>query len=86
MKPKAGEKNKIDDEEINIKLIQKNINPLYFTDRVLKVGFTITLYSHDNNHAKNKITVTPKDFDFEIINFKTIVKEMANVYARLKNR
>ena len=35
------------------------INPFYFTDRNLKVGFNITPESHHMNHANSKLTFTP---------------------------
>ena len=36
------------------------INPYYFTDRNLKVGFKNNLDSHHINHANSKLTITPK--------------------------
>ena len=42
------------------------LNPQFFTDRNLKMGFKINLDSHHINHASSKITVTPKYPDFGI--------------------
>ena len=35
------------------------INPYYFTDKALKVGFNITLGSHHIYHANSKLTIKP---------------------------
>ena len=42
------------------------INPFYFTDRKLKVGFRINLDSHHINHAKSNLTITPNYLEFGI--------------------
>ena len=42
------------------------LNPQFFTDRNLKMGFKINLDSHHINHASSKITVTPKYPEFGI--------------------
>ena len=34
-------------------------NQYYFTDRVLQVGFIITLESHHINHTKSKLIIKP---------------------------
>ena len=63
-------------------------NPYYFTDRNLKVGFKINLDSHHINHANSKLTITPKypEFGSETRHVNKILKEMFNIYARLKNQ
>ena len=38
----AREINKIDDEQLKKELAKKMINPCFFTDRALQVGFNIT--------------------------------------------
>ena len=42
------------------------INPYYFTNRKLKVGFKINLDSHQINHANSKLPITPKYHEFGI--------------------
>ena len=60
------------------------INPYYFTDRTLQVGFNITVKSPHINHANSKLTTEPK---FSAIGIESrynneMSKEMATVYAR----
>ena len=43
----------LDDKHLNKELAKKMINPYYFTDRNLKVGFRINLNSHHMNHANS---------------------------------
>ena len=33
------------------------INPYYFTDRALQLGFNTNLDSHQINHTKSKLTI-----------------------------
>ena len=47
---------KMDDKQLNKELAEKIINPYYFADRALQVGFSITLDSHHINHANSKLT------------------------------
>ena len=42
------------------------INPYYFTNRNLKVGFNITLKSHHINHANSNLIVKPNYPEFGI--------------------
>ena len=64
------------------------INPYYFTDRNLKVGFKINLDSHNINHADSKLTIIPNhpEFGIEIRFINKIMKELAVIYARLSNQ
>ena len=64
------------------------INPCYFTDRKLKIGFNITLESHHNNHANSKLTITPNypEFGIEVPYINKIVKELSVIYDRLINQ
>ena len=68
---------KLDDKQLNKELAKKMINPYYFTDRNLKVGFKINLDSHNINHANSKITITPnfKEFGIEVRYINKIMKE-----------
>ena len=63
------------------------INPDYFVDRNLKLGFKINLISHNNNQATSTLlilTVYP-DFGIEITYINKILKDMTTIYARLLN-
>ena len=63
-------------------------NPFYFTDRVLQVGFNITLESLYNNNANSKLTVQPNypEFGIEVRYINKILKELSVIYARLINQ
>ena len=64
------------------------IIPDYFTDRVLQVGFSITLEKHHFSHANSKIFIKPNfhQLGIEIRNIKKIIKELYVFYARLLNQ
>ena len=51
LKQLTRDNNNLDDKQLNKELAKKMVNPYYFTDRTLKVGFKINLDSHHNNHA-----------------------------------
>ena len=59
------------------------INPYYFTDRKLKVGFTINLDNYHINHANSKLTITPNhpEFGIEVRYINKIIKELSIIYA-----
>ena len=63
------------------------ITPCFFTDEKLKIGFKIDLDSQNINHAEFLLTVAPKfpDFGIEKRYNNKILKELANIYARLLN-
>ena len=79
---------KLDDKQLNKELAKKMINPAYFTDRALQVGFNITLESHHINHAISKLIVKPNylEFGIEIRCIKKIIKKLSLFYARLINQ
>ena len=79
---------KLDDKQLNKELAKKMINPYYFTDRNLKVGFKINLNSHNLHPANSKITITPNhpEFGIEVRYINKIMKELAVIYARLINQ
>ena len=54
LKQRARDNIKLDDMQLNKELAKKMINPYYFTDRALRVGFNITLGSHHTNNANSK--------------------------------
>ena len=51
---------------MNKELAKKMLNPYYFTDRNLRMGFKINLDSHHINHANSKLTITPNYPEFGI--------------------
>ena len=64
------------------------INPYFFTERNLKVGFKIILDSHHISHANSKITDKPNYpvFGIELRYINKIIKELSAPYARLKDQ
>ena len=62
------------------------INPYYFTDRNLNVGFKINLDSHHINHADSNLTNIPYLPEFEIRFVNKIIKELSAIYARIINQ
>ena len=54
----------IDDRQLNGELARRMINPDYFTDRNLRVGFKINLDSHNLHHTNSKLTITPNHPEF----------------------
>ena len=64
------------------------INPYYFFDEKLKVGFKINLDSHNLHHTISKLTITPTfpelGIQFRFIN--KIMKDLSVIYARLINQ
>ena len=64
------------------------INPYYFIDKNLKIGFKINLESHNFSHANSILTIAPKfpDFGIEYRYINKIVKELSVIYARLINQ
>ena len=80
----AGEKIKLDDK----KLAKIMINPLYFIDKNLKIGFKIILESHNFSHANSILTIIPKfpEFGIEFRYINKIIKELSFIYARILNQ
>ena len=83
LKQLARDNIKLDDKQLNEELAKKMINPYYFTDRNLKVGFKINLDSHHINHANSKLTITPNypEFGKEVRHINKIIKELSVIYA-----
>ena len=88
LKQTALEKINLDDKQLNKELAKKIINPHYFADRLLQVGFNITLKSHHINHANSKLNIEPNypNFGIEVRYVNKIVKDSSVIYARLKNQ
>ena len=64
------------------------INPFFFTDRSLKLGFDIKLDSHHNNHTNSKLNIKPKKkkIGIEIRYFNEILKKMATIFGKFLNQ
>ena len=64
------------------------INPNFFIDENLKIGFKINLESHKINHAISLLNIEPNfpDIGIETRYINKILKEMATIYARLINQ
>ena len=79
---------KLDDKQLNKELAKKMINPFYFIDENLKVGFKINIASHNINHSNSKLTITPyhPEFGIEVRYINQIMKELSIIYARLINQ
>ena len=84
LKQLAREKIKLDDKE----LAEMMINPYYFIDENLKIGFKINLESHNISHANSILTITPNfpEFGIEFRYINKIIKELSVIYARLINQ
>ena len=79
---------KINDKELDKEIAKKMINPYYFIDENLKIGFKINLESHNINHANSLLNIIPNfpDIGIEKRYINKILKEMATIYARLINQ
>ena len=64
------------------------INPYYFIDKNLKIGFKIDLENLNFSHANSILIITPKfpEFGIEFRYINKIVKELSVSYARLINQ
>ena len=84
LKQLAREKITLDDKE----LAKMMINPYYFIDENLKIGFKINLESHKINHVNSILTITPNfsEFGIEFRYINKIIKELSVIYARLINQ
>ena len=79
---------RLDDKQLNEELAKKMLNPYYFNDENLKVGFKINLDSHNLHHTNSKLTIIPNhpEFGREVRYINKIMKELAVIYARLMNQ
>ena len=84
LKQIAREKIELHDKE----LAKMMINPYYFIDENLKIGFKNNLESHKINHANSISTITPnfQEFGIEFTYIIEIVKELSVIYSRLINQ
>ena len=88
LKQLARDNIRLDDKQLKKELARKMINPYYFTDRALQVGFKINLDSHNLHHANSKFTIIPNypEFGIEVRYINKILKELTVIYARLINQ
>ena len=79
---------RLDDKQLNKELARRMLNPYYFTDRALQVGFKINLDNHHISHANSKLTILPNypEFGIEVRYINKIMKELSVLYARLINQ
>ena len=79
---------KMNDKELEREIVKKMINPYYFIDENLKIGFKINLESHNINHANSLLNIEPNfpDIGIETRYINKILKEMATIHARLINQ
>ena len=84
IKQLASEKIKLDEKE----LAKMMINPFYFIDENLKIGFKINLERRNISHANSILTVTPNftEFGVDFRHINRTKKELSVVYARLINQ
>ena len=78
----------MNDKELDKEIAKKMINPYYFIDENLKIGFKINLESHNINHANSLLNIEPNfpDIGIETRYINKILKETATIYARLINQ
>ena len=64
------------------------INPYYFINEDLKIGFKINLEGLNTSHANSILTITPKlpEFGIEFRYINKIMKELSVIYAKLINQ
>ena len=79
---------KMNDKELDKEIAKKMINPYYFIDENLKIGFKIFLESHNINRANSLLNIEPNfpDIGIETRYINKILREMATIYARLINQ
>ena len=88
LKQIARENIKMNDKEIDEEIAKKMINPYYFIEENLKIGFRINLESQNINHANSLLNIEPNfpDIGIETRYVNKILKELSVIYARLINQ
>ena len=88
LKQIARENIKMNDKELDKEIAKKMINPYYFVDENLKIGFKINLESHNINHANSLLNIEPNfpDVGIDTRYVNKILKELSAIYARLINQ
>ena len=84
IKQLAREKIKIADKE----LAKKMIDPYYFIDEKLKIGFKIILESDSIDFANSILNITPifPELGIDLGYLNDIIEELSVIYARLLNQ
>ena len=74
-------------KHINKEIARKMINPYYFADRALQVGFSINLDSHHINHINSKTIIKPNfpEFGIELRYVNKVLEDMATIFGGLVN-
>ena len=87
MKQIAMQNNRSNDKKLVKEIAKKMINPYYFFDESIKIGFKTTLESHNIVHATSLLNSVPifPDIGIETRYINKILKEIATIYARLIN-
>ena len=77
----------MDDKELDEELAEKMINPYYFIDENLKIGFKINQESQNVNHANSLLILRPNfpDAGIETRYVNKILQKLSVIYARLIN-
>ena len=88
LKKLARDNIRLDESQLNKELAKKMIDPYYFTDRNLRVGFKINLDCQNLHHTNSKLTIIPNhpEFGIEVRYIIKIMKELSVIYARLINQ
>ena len=78
----------MNDKELDKEIAKKMINPYYFIDENLKVGFKVNLESHNINHANSLLNIEPNlpEAGIEARYNNKILKELSIIYARIINQ
>ena len=78
----------LNDKELDKEIAKKMINPFYFIDEILKVGFKTNLESHNIDHANSLLKIIPNftDIGIEKRYVNKNLKELSVIYARLINQ
>ena len=79
---------KLNDKQLNKELANKMLNPYYFANRALRVGFNKKLDSHHINHANSKLIVKPNypEIGIEVRYINKTKKEISVIYPRILNQ
>ena len=73
----------MNDKELDTEIAKKMINPYYFIDENLKIGFKINLEGHKVNHANSLLNIehNVQEIGIETRYINKILKEMVTIYA-----
>ena len=76
------------DKELDNDLAKRMINPYYFIDENLNIGFKVTLESHNINHANSLLNNFPNfpGFGTETRYINKILKGMSTSYSKIINQ